>query len=264
MKMTIESDKNPKIKKLLKLIEKSRERKIQNKIIVEGVQENFFALQNNYDPIEFFIQTSIFQNNINIPKNIQIYEVSKQVYSKIAYRQSTEGIVGVYRQKEEELKKIKLKKDPFLVIIESIEKPGNLGAICRSVDAFGVDYLFVCDEKVDIYNPNVIRSSVGSVFNVPIIHVANQELYEFLKDRKINTYATFMNMDFKEIQEISLDQSTAIIFGTEHSGVSNFWKDKITENILIPMQGKVDSLNISNAVSISCYEVRRQRGINKK
>lgn len=261
--MIIESDKNPKIKNLIKLIEKSKERKIQKRFIVEGKQENFFALQNGYYPIEFYIQPNIFQNGINIPEKIKFYEVSQNVYDKIAYRKSSEGIVGVYEYKEQSLTQINLPKNPFILVIESIEKPGNLGAICRSAEAFGVDLLVVCEEKVDVYNPNVIRSSVGTLFNIPIIVTSNSDAYDFFKGNNINIYATYMNKSYKNIQDISLKEALAIVFGTEHSGVSVFWEDKIRENMLIPMQGKIDSLNVSNAVSIACYEVRRQREIRK-
>lgn len=257
--MYIESNKNPKIKNLVKLLEKSKERKSQRKFIVEGKNENFFALKNGFVPIEFYVQPHIFQDSITLPSSSIKYEVSQSVYDKIAYRKISEGILGVYEYKNYELDQIKLPDHPLILIIESIEKPGNLGAICRSADAFGVDMVVVCEEKADLYNPNVIRSSVGSFFNIPIISAKNTNIYDFLIKKNIPIYATYMNESSKIIQKVDFTHSAAVIFGTEHSGISDFWKDKMKENILIPMKGQIDSLNVSNAVAIVCYEVERQR-----
>lgn len=257
--MYIESNKNPKIKNLVKLLEKSKERKSQRKFIVEGKNENFFALKNGFVPIEFYVQPHIFQDSITLPSSVIKYEVSQSVYDKIAYRKLSEGILGVYEYKTYELDQIKLPDHPFILIIESIEKPGNLGAICRSADAFGVDMVVVCEEKADLYNPNVLRSSVGSFFNIPIISAKNTNIYDFLIKKNIPIYATYMNESSKIIQKVDFTHSAAVIFGTEHSGISDFWKDKMKENILIPMKGQIDSLNVSNAVAIVCYEVERQR-----
>ncbi|MDR2121901.1 MAG: RNA methyltransferase [Flavobacteriaceae bacterium] len=260
--MYIESDKNPRIKNLVKLLEKSKERKSQKRFVVEGRQENFFALRNKFQPVEYYIQPEIFQDLIELPA-VATYEVSQSVYNKIAYRKITEGIVGVYEYKSYDLSKIELSGNPFILVIESVEKPGNLGAICRSADAFGVDMVILCEEKSDPYNPNVIRSSVGSVFTIPVISSNNEKIYEFLKKNGISIYATYMNETSICIQDAELSTPSAIVFGTEHSGVSGFWKDKIEQNILIPMRGKVDSLNVSNAVAVACYEVVRQRIILK-
>ena len=257
--MLIESNRNPKIKNLVKLLEKSKERKSQKRFIVEGKNENFFALKNGFVPLEFYIQPDIFQNSISLPSSIITYEVSQTVYEKIAYRKMSGGILGVYEYKNYEINQIKLPNNPFILIIEALEKPGNLGAICRSADAFGVDMVVVGEEKADLYNPNVLRSSVGSFFNIPIISTSNQNIYDFVIKKEIPVYATYMNESSISIQNVDFTQSAAVIFGTEHSGISEFWKSKITQNILIPMQGQIDSLNVSNAVAIVCYEVERQK-----
>lgn len=261
--MDIESDKNPKIKNLVKLLDKSRDRRSQRKFIVEGQQENFFALQTEFQPVEFFIQPEIFLNSVQLPDAVNVYKVSQTVYDRIAYRKKTEGIIGVYKYKDQCIENIPLPEDPFILIIESVEKPGNLGAICRSADAFGVDAVIICDERTDIYNPNVIRSSVGSFFNIPVISVKKEIVYEYLIKNDISIYATYMDESSVDIQEAELLKSCAILFGTEHSGISDFWKGKIKQNILIPMKGKIDSLNVSNAVAIACYEVERQRNTLK-
>ncbi|MGM5630117.1 RNA methyltransferase [Apibacter raozihei] len=257
--MNIESDKNPKIKNLVKLLEKSRERKSQRKFIVEGRQENFFALENNFQPLEFYIQPEIFKSSLKLPQSVPLYEVSATVYNKLAYRKITEGIIGVFEYEVKKLPEISMSETPFILVIESIEKPGNLGAICRTADAFGADMVIVCEEKTDIYNPNVIRSSVGSFFNVPVISATNEEVYTFLTNKSINLYGTFMNEQSISVQNADLVSSCAILFGTEHQGVSDYWRERIDKNVLIPMKGKIDSLNVSNAVAIISYEVERQR-----
>lgn len=262
--MHIESDKNPKIKNLVRLLEKSKERKGEEKFIVEGIQENIFALENGFEAIEFFIQPRIFGNAFELPEATVKYNVSQNVYNKIAYRKITEGIVGVYKYKKLEFQDVKLSENPFILVIESVEKPGNLGAICRSADAFGVEMVIICEEKADIYNPNVIRSSVGSFFNVPVISSSNEKVYHFLKENNISVYSTYMDEKAIYIQNIQLTESCAIIFGTEHSGISDFWKNKVKNNVLIPMKGRIDSLNVSNAVAIMCYEVERQKIILKE
>ncbi|CVK16299.1 RNA methyltransferase, TrmH family [Apibacter mensalis] len=259
--MYIESNKNPKIKNLVKLLEKSKERKNQRKFVVEGKKENLFALKNGFVPLEFYVQSHIFQNSITLPSSVIKYEVSQSVYDKIAYRKMSEGILGVYEYKTHELNQVKLPDNPFILIIESLEKPGNLGAICRSADAFGVDMVVVCEEKADIYNPNVLRSSVGSFFNIPIISTKNTNIYDFLIKKEIPIYATYMSQSSIIIQNVDFRQSASVIFGTEHSGISEYWKDKIEQNILIPMKGQIDSLNVSNAVAIVCYEMQRQKNM---
>jgi TrmH family RNA methyltransferase len=261
--MYIESDKNPKIKNLVKLLEKSRERKSQKKFVVEGRQENFFAIENGYKSIEFYIQPDIFQNWMVLPESALRYDVSQSAYNKMAYRKISEGILGVYEYKSYDFSEIRLPENPFILVVESVEKPGNLGAICRSADAFGVDMVILCEEKSDIYNPNVIRSSVGSFFNIPVLSSNNEKVYEFLKKNYISIYATYMNEEAVHIQDAELSEASAVVFGTEHSGVSDFWKNKVKKNILIPMKGKIDSLNVSNAVAIVCYEVERQKIILK-
>ena len=258
--MLLSSDKNIRIKNLIKLSEKSRERKSQKKFVVEGVQENFYALQNHFQPLEFYIQPEIFQSALELP-SAEIYEVSQEVYQKIAYRKITEGFIGVYQYPDRELEEVCLPENAFILVIESVEKPGNLGAICRTADALGAAMVVLCEEKADIYNPNVIRSSVGSVFNIPVISAKNEKVYQYLCSHKIPAYATYMDKTSVYLQDMDLTHSCAVIFGTEHSGISSFWKDRMSANVLIPMAGEIDSLNVSNAAAITCYEVLRQKRV---
>ncbi len=251
----IESLQNDKIKYLVRLTTDNRFRKKSEVFVVEGKQENQRAIRFGYEPLEYFICNDIFKDEFDVNK---YHEVSAKVYEKIAYRGSSEGIIGIYKTKNLELKDFQPNANVSIIAVEGIEKPGNLGAILRSCEAFGIDALVVCNGKTDFYNPNVIRSSVGCLFGMKVFSCSNEEAFEFFKKYNINIFTTYMSESAKDIDEVNLRESSVIIFGTEHSGISKFWLEK-SENILIPMQGTIDSLNLSNAVAISCYEILRQR-----
>ena len=251
----IESFQNPKIKNLIRLTTDNRFRKKQKVFIIEGQQENERALKFNFKAIEFFICEEIF--NSYLP-NEKINLVSKEIYEKIAYRGTSEGIIGIYEEKENSLQDYQPSENASIIILEGIEKPGNLGAILRSCEAFGIEALIVTDPKVDFYNPNVIRSSVGCIFGMNIFSSQNEELLSFLKENQFQIFTTLMSQDAQSIHEKDYTKKSAILFGTEHSGLSNFWKGK-GDNVLVPMVGTIDSLNLSNAVAITCYEILRQK-----
>ena len=251
----IESFQNPKIKNLIRLTTDNRFRKKQKAFIVEGQQENERALKFNFKAIEFFICEEIF--NSYLP-NEKINLVSKEIYEKIAYRGTSEGIIGIYEEKENSLQDYQPSKNASIIILEGIEKPGNLGAILRSCEAFGIEALIITDPKVDFYNPNVIRSSVGCIFGMNIFSSKNEELLSFLKENQFQIFTTLMSQDAQSIHEKDYTKKSAILFGTEHSGLSNFWKNK-GYNVLVPMVGTIDSLNLSNAVAVTCYEILRQK-----
>ena len=255
----IESTQNDKIKHLTRLLTDNRFRKKSGTFTVEGRQENERAQKFGFQPVEFFICESIFDGN---KPETKITYVSEKVYEKIAYRGSSEGIIGVYEAKNFDIKDFQPTKNSSVIIVESIEKPGNLGAILRSCEAFGIEALIITDPKVDIYNPNVIRSSVGCLFGMQLYQSANEELYQFLCDNEFQILTTKMDHDAVDLFERDLMIKSAILFGTEHSGISDFWIGK-GKNTLIPMSGSIDSLNLSNAVAISAYEILRQKLQNK-
>ena len=253
--MLIESTNNEKVKNLTRLLTDNRFRKNSGFFAVEGKQENQRALNFAHQAEEFFICESIFDDDF--PKG-KVTLVSEKVYEKLAYRGSSEGIIGIYKTKTEDLNKFKPKEKASLIIVESIEKPGNLGAILRSCEAFGIDALIVTDPKTDFYNPNVIRSSVGCLFGMNIFQSNNEELFQFLQKNDFKIFTTLMDESAEDLYKRDFNQKTALLFGTEHSGLSDFWIGK-GENTLIPMSGSIDSLNLSNAVAISCYEMLRQQ-----
>ncbi len=253
--MLIESFQNEKIKNLNRLITDNRFRKKSGFFVVEGQQENKRALQFGFEALEFFVCEAIF--GINHPEG-KIHFVSDKIYEKLAYRGTSEGIIGVYKTREFNLSQYSPKENASVIVVESAEKPGNLGAILRSCEAFGIDALIVTDSKVDFYNPNVIRSSVGCFFGMNVFQSNNEETLDFLQKNKFNIFTTFMDESAEDLYEKNFTEKSALFFGTEHSGLSDFWLGK-GENILIPMAGTIDSLNLSNAVAISCYEILRQK-----
>lgn len=253
--MIIESAQNEKIKYITRLITDNRFRKKEDVFVVEGKQENERALKFGFDAQEFYIAESIF--NEALPKG-KIHLVTDKIYDKIAYRGSSEGIIGIYKTKTSDLKDFNPEENSSIIVVESIEKPGNLGAILRSCEAFGIDALIVTDAKVDFYNPNVIRSSVGCLFGMNIFSSSNEETFQYLKENGYQIYTTIMDQKSENIQTRNLKEKSAVLFGTEHSGLTDFWIGK-GKNTIIPMSGSIDSLNLSNAVAICGYEILRQK-----
>ena len=250
----IESTQNTHIKELMCLFAKNNERRKSGVFVVEGAQENASALENGFVPKKIFICQKYFVDKI--PQNIDVQFVSPKVYEKIAYRQTTEGIIGIFQVKNTDLQTFKPKKNSKIIVLEGVEKPGNLGAILRSCEAFGIDAIVITDCKTDFYNPNVIRSSVGCLFGMNFFTADNQTLFDFLKKNNFHIFTTFMNQSSESIQNIDFQENSALVFGTEHSGLSDFWKDKGI-NFQIPMRGKIDSLNLSNAVAVCCYQISK-------
>lgn len=251
----IESFQNEKIKYITRLLTDNRFRKKEDVFVVEGKQENERALKFGFKPQEFYIADAIY--NDNLPEG-KVHLVSEKIYDKIAYRGSSEGIIGIYKSRISDLKDFTPEKNSTVIIVESIEKPGNLGAILRSCEAFGIDALIVTDAKVDFYNPNVIRSSVGCLFGMNLFYSSNDEVYQFLSENNYHIYTTIMDTEAENVQTRNLKDKSAVVFGTEHSGLTDFWVGK-GRNTVIPMSGSIDSLNLSNAVAICCYETLRQK-----
>jgi TrmH family RNA methyltransferase len=259
---------NSYIKNVIKLQEKARERKKQGVFIVEGKREISIAIQGKYcfDTVLFYPEIiseneilHVFNNNINSIK------ISKEVYQKIAYRDSTEGIIAVIKTKDFSLKNIKFKNEnPLVLVAEATEKPGNIGAMLRTADAANIDAVLIANPKTDLYNPNIIRSSVGCVFTNQIATGTSEEIIAFLEDNNINIYAATLQ-NSNEYHKENYTNATAIVVGTEATGLSEIWREKATQNINIPMQGQIDSLNVSVSAAIILFEARRQRAfkINK-
>jgi len=188
----------------------------------------------------------------------QIVEVPKELYAKIAYREGTEGMVAEVKVRERTLERLRLKENPLVVVLEGVEKPGNLGAVLRSADAAGADAVLVCDPLTDLYNPNLIRASIGAVFTVPVACCSSEEAIKWLKDNDINIY-TAQLQDSSWYYDTDMTEGTAIVIGTEATGLTDAWRRAADAHIRIPMLGELDSLNASVSAAILLFEAVRQR-----
>jgi TrmH family RNA methyltransferase len=258
------SAQNSRIKNIQKLSAKSKERKAQGLFAIEGAREISLALAGSYSFDSVFYCPELFAGT-DYPEVLQsvhpkiLYEVSAAVFRKIAYREGSDGILALAKPKDHSLSSLNLPENPFVIILESVEKPGNLGAILRTADAAGVDALIVCDPLTDVYNPNTIRSSVGCIFTVPVAVSENAEALSFLKDKGIRTFAAELQTS-QWYQDTDFRGPTAIVMGTEAAGLSPFWMENTDARIKIPMQGKIDSLNVSVSTAVITFEAMRQRG----
>ena len=258
----ITSAQNPKIKRLLQLQQKSSERRKAGLFVVEGIREVERCVEKGYEIDTIFYLNKPMAENISeiIEKNkgIKLFEVSPTIYEKIAYRGSTEGVIAEVKTKDKTLKDLNLSKNPLVVVLESVEKPGNLGAILRSADAAGADALIVCDPLTDLYNPNLIRNSTGAIFSVPCVACTSEECIKFLKENNIQIL-TAQLQDSELYYDTDMKRGTAIVMGTEATGLTDIWRMAADAHIRIPMLGITDSLNVSVSAAILLYEAVRQR-----
>ncbi len=259
----IHSIQNPTIKNILKLQDKSRERKKSGLFIIEGKRELSLALKGGYTlKTILFCEGVITIDDVKdfITDQTEIISVSKEVYQKIAYRDSTEGIIAVANTKDFTLEKIKFNTTtPLVLVAESPEKPGNIGALLRTADAANIDAVLIANPKTDLYNPNIIRSSVGCLFTNQIATGTSEEIIAFLQEKNIDIYATTLQ-NSNEYHKENYTKASAIVVGTEATGLTDLFREAATQNINIPMQGAIDSMNVSVAAAIVLFEAKRQRG----
>ncbi|WGD33902.1 RNA methyltransferase [Olleya sp. YS] len=257
----ISSTQNPLIKHLVSLKDKSRERKKTNTFIIEGERELQLAIKGHYTIETLLFYPDIFdKKKLNqFSDDLDIIEISKDVYHKIAHRETTEGIIAVAKSKLHNILDLKFNiKTPLVLIAEAPEKPGNIGAILRTADAANVDAVIIANPKTDLYNPNIIRSSVGCVFTNQIATGTTAEIISFLSQNNIAIYSAILQ-DAVNYHEQDYTQATAIVVGTEADGLSQEWRDASKQNVKIPMQGAIDSMNVSVAAGILIFEAKRQR-----
>lgn len=268
----ITSAQNPKVKLLLQLQQKSSERRKAGLFVVEGRRELLHCIEAGYEVDTVFYCVPLTPEGGSHPEGYELrvdgqthiirgcrtFEVSKEVYDKVAYRGGTEGVIAEIKTRNLTLDSLSLKKNPLVVVLESVEKPGNLGAILRSADAAGVDAVIVCDPLTDLYNPNLIRSSIGGIFSVPCVACSSEECIDFLKTNGIQIL-TAQLQDSSLYYDTDMKRATAIIMGTEATGLTDQWRKAADAHIRIPMLGKLDSLNVSTSAAILMYEAVRQR-----
>ncbi|CAM1353951.1 RNA methyltransferase, TrmH family [Tenacibaculum insulae] len=259
----ISSLQNSFIKDLLKLQDKSRERKKKGLFLVEGQREISLVIKGNYqiDTILFVADMFTDDNLEKLTKHSEnCIEITKEIYQKLAYRDTTEGIIAVVKSKNFDFETINFTTStPLVLVLEGIEKPGNIGAMLRTADAANVDAVLIANPKTDLFNPNIVRSSVGCLFTNQIGVGTSEEIIDFLQQKNINIYsATLQNSN--EYHKNDYTKPTALVVGTEATGLTQIWRDKATQNINIPMQGQIDSMNVSVAAAILTFEAKRQRG----
>ena len=247
----ISSVQNARIKHVVALQQKSALRREEGFFVVEGRREIAHCIACGYKIEELYVL-----DGVSVER--EHYTVSPAVYEKMAYREGTEGIIAVAKCKEHRLKDLSLKKHPLVVVLESVEKPGNLGAILRTAEAAGVDAVIACDPLTDLYNPNLIRASIGGVFSVPTAVCTSKECIDFLKANKIYIL-TAQLQDSYDYYDYDMCRATAIVMGTESTGLTTVWREAADAHIRIPMLGRLDSLNVSVSAAILMYEAVRQR-----
>jgi TrmH family RNA methyltransferase len=262
----IASLQNPLIKKVVQLKDKKRDRIKTGLFILEGQREFEMAIKGKYT-----IETILFEATLISESEIrdllegsqstpEIIEISKDVYQRIAYRDKTEGVLALAKSKSHRLTDLRFKnKNPLLLVAEAPEKPGNIGALLRTADAANVDAVLIANPKSDLYNPNIIRSSVGCVFTVNTAMASTTELINYLKGKKIQIWAA--SLTGKTVySSVNFSKASAIVVGTESTGLSDEWLTQADSEIIIPMQGAIDSMNVSVSAAILIFEAKRQRG----
>lgn len=249
------------IKSLLLLKEKSKSRKQTGTFLIEGRKEILLSFKGGYE-IEKILFYPKLCSKIEVEKwseGANLIEISKEIFEKLAYRKSTEGVIAVAQSKVLSLSKLELGSAPLILIAESIEKPGNIGALLRTADAANLDAVIIANPKGDLYNPNVVRSSIGCLFTNQIAIAPTSEVISFLRENKIAIYCAALE-DAVSYDSQDYTIPSAIVVGAEATGLSKEWKDVSTEDIVIPMQGAIDSMNVSVSAGILIFEAKRQRG----
>ena len=259
MENYLSSTQNPRIKKLLALQQKSSLRRETGLFVVEGRREIRQCIDAGFEIDTLYVRAR--ESEAIAPDDMtaeNIFFVSPHVYERIAYRESTEGVIAVVRTRNRTLDELSFKDNPLLMVLESVEKPGNLGAILRSADAAGADAVIVCDPLTDLHNPNLIRASLGAVFSVPCVACTSEECIRFLKENHIRIL-TAQLQDSHLYYDTDMTCATAIVMGTESTGLTASWREAADAHIRIPMNGKLDSLNVSVSAAVLLYEAVRQR-----
>ena len=255
--MDITSLQNPRVKHIVKLREDKKQRQKDRLILVEGYDELTLALSCGFEPQTLLSAPELVSQSLTVP-NAENVTVSRAVFEKISYRDNPDGWLGLFPMPTSSLDGLKLSENPLVIVAESVEKPGNLGAILRTADAAHVDAVLVCDPRVDTWNPNTIRASRGAVFAVPVVEVKSAEALSWLRSRKMRVLAATPSADAM-YTDVDMQGPLAIAVGTEDEGLTDFWMQNSDLRVKIPMTGKVNSLNVSIATALMTYEAVRQR-----
>ena len=264
MLKVITSPHNPLIKQFYSLRVKSRERKKSGLFGIEGIRETKLALAGGYHLETILVCPEIIsEKNLTYFKqnapDAEFIEITTEIYDKLAYRGSTQGVLAIARAQDHSLDGLKLPSNPLILVSEAPEKPGNMGALLRTADAANLDAVIIANPTTDLYNPNTIRSSLGCLFTNKVATGSTSEIIAYLKDRKIAIYCAALQASVP-YDACDYTDGSALVVGTESEGLSQEWREHSTQNIIIPMQGVIDSMNVSVAAGILIFEAKRQRG----
>jgi len=264
MTKLINSLQNPLVKNILLLQEKPRERKQQNLIVIEGFREIRLAISAGYTlqallfcP-DFITDNELSQLTSQSYSSFESVEINPEVFNKLAYRKETGGVLALATPRKIHFRDIPPRPKPLVLVLETVEKPGNLGAMLRTADAANMDAVVICDPQTDIFNPNAIRASIGCIFTMPVVISSNQETLQWLRNNRIKMFATALTAH-RFYHETDFRSPSAFIMGSEAYGLSDYWLDEADELIKIPMMGKIDSMNVSACAAVVIYEAMRQR-----
>lgn len=266
--MEITSAQNPRIKHLLLLQQKSQQRRREGLFVVEGVRELQHCIEAGFEMDSLFVCEELDPPTIPPCKEGSIFFLPRFLYEKVAYRGSTEGVIAIMKERKLTLTDLKSHlsphtshHSPLIMVLEGVEKPGNLGAVLRSADAARADAVIVCDPLTDLYNPNLIRASIGALFTVPTVACSSSECIAFLKENGIRIL-TAQLQDSQLYYDTDMRSPVAIVMGTESTGLTQQWRDAADAHIRIPMLGSLDSLNVSVSAAILLFEAVRQRNLS--
>ncbi len=259
---------NPRIKEVLRLQEKSAERRRQGLTLVEGYRELTNARQAGWAVATLLVCAELAGEALTqellapaqlVPRPYEFLPVSAAVFAKLAVRERSDGVLAVLRTPRRTLAGLDLPANPLVLVLEAVEKPGNLGAILRTADAAPAHAVLVGDPRTDLYNPNVIRASLGGIFTVPTVAAPMSEVLAFLQEKGIRTFAAALADEAKDYTAASFTGPTALVLGTEADGLTPATRQACDETVIIPMRGVLDSLNVSVAAAVLTFEAVRQR-----
>ena len=265
----LSSPQNPRIKLLLRLQQKSAERRALGLTLVEGLRELTIAAQAGVAVATVYfcpeladatVQAALAAVLAGLPTSAEWVEVTRPVFEKVAYREGSDGVLAVLRTPARTLADLRLPPNPLVIVLEAVEKPGNLGAILRTADAAPVDAVLIGDPRTDLFNPNVIRASIGCVFTVPTVAASVADILVFLHGQGIRTHAAALAPAARPYSDCDFRGPTALVMGTEADGLTPQLREACHETVIIPMMGRIDSLNVSVATAVLTFEAVRQRG----
>lgn len=260
----ITSLQNQRVKDAIKLRDR-RQRTKQGRMLIDGARELGRAIDAGIELLEVFVCESLCHTDEArraLPRlessGAELLPVTPEVFAKLAFGDRAEGVLGVARTPTPRLDELRLPDEPLVAVAENIEKPGNLGAVLRSADAAGVSAVLAAGSGTDLYNPNVIRASLGTIFTLPVAVAPEMEILAWLRERKFRVFAARVDAE-KLYTEVSYSGAAAIVLGSEAAGLTDAWSGDGVTPIKLPMCGAADSLNISAAAAVLFYEALRQR-----